>query len=128
MLSPPFLPLKKEKDMYYEFTVNDRTYKLKLRTRDIVDVEKKLGKTLLMLFGEKYNQIPSLEVCSLLIHASMQKYEHGIRYENVLDILDEYLEEHSYPELMNVLIGIYEASGLIPKSDEEKELEAEAKN
>lgn len=114
--------------MFYNFEVNDRTYKLKLRTRDIVDVEKKIGKTLLMLFGENFNQIPSLEICATLIHASMQKYEHGINYNNVLDILDDYLDEHSYPELMDVIIGIYEASGLIPKTNEEKELDDQVKN
>lgn len=114
--------------MYYEFKVKDKTYKLKLRTRDIIEVEKRLGCTVLMVFGAEFNKIPTLETCAVIIHASMQKYEHNIKYNDVLDIIDEYLEDHTTPELVEVLIGIYSSSGIIPKPEEEKELDDPGKN
>ena len=114
--------------MYYEFEVKDKTYKLKLRTRDIIEVERKLGSTMLMIFGNEFNKIPTLETCAVIIHAAMQKYEHGIKFNDVLDIIDDYLEDHTTPELVEVLIGIYTSSGIIPKPEEEKELDDPEKN
>jgi hypothetical protein len=113
--------------LYYTLTIKDTDYKLRLGAKECVDLEKKLGTNPLNVFMKiaQTQELPSLEVMILMLHASLQKYNHGTTMEKVYDIYDEYTDEgHNLMDLVNVIMEVMKVSGLIP---EEKE-ETDAKN
>ena len=115
--------------MYYEFNVGDNTYKLRLSTRNIIQLEKKLGGNPLTLFykgGEV--AIPTLEGMSDVLHYSLQKFHHGISLKDVDDILDAYLEENTMNDLMEVVMNVYKVSGIISNDEDEEAEDTDRKN
>jgi hypothetical protein len=97
---------------YYEFNVEDKTYKLRLTTRNIVALEKAIGKNPLGIFtGE--NEIPTItEMVSILFY-SLQSLQHGIGMNEAYDIFDKYMESNSLTDFIPVILSIYEVSGII---------------
>jgi hypothetical protein len=55
---------------YYDFEAGGKTYKLRLNTRNIVALEKKLGCNPIMIFG-KGDTIPTVSQMVEVLHASM---------------------------------------------------------
>jgi hypothetical protein len=107
--------------MYYEFPVGDKVYKLRLTTRGIIDLEKKIGCNPLAIFG-KGDVIPTLTVMLAVFHTSLQPYQHGITEAGAYDIFDNWLADgHNIAEFVPVIIEIYKTSGLIKNSEEEEE-------
>lgn len=112
---------------YIDFEVGNKTYKLRLSTRNVVLLEKQLGCNPLSVFGFDANNpvIPSITTMVAILHASLQQYNHGITQNDAYDIFDEYLEAgNAVTDFLPVIMEIYQASGLIPKDTKEvKELE-----
>ena len=107
--------------MYFEFTAGNRTYKLRLNTRNIVALEKTLGCNPLSIFG-KGDTIPTISAMVAILHASLQQYEHGITVDNAFDIFDAYLADgHASTDFIPVIIEIYKVSGIIKTGAEEGE-------
>lgn len=101
--------------MFYEFTVGDKTYKLRLTTRDIVSLEKKLGCNPIAIFGNG-DTIPTVTTMVQVLHASLQTYNHGIDANGAYDIFDSYIADgHSVTDFIAVIVEIYKASGIINK-------------
>jgi hypothetical protein len=46
--------------LYYDFIVGEETYKLRLSTRSIMALEKKIGMNPLMIFGLNGDNIPTV--------------------------------------------------------------------
>ena len=111
-----------------EFIVGKNTYNLRLNTRAIVNLEKKIGKNPLDIFTTlEKNSVPKTTDLMLLLHASMQQFNHGVKEEDCFDIYDDYLAEgHTLVDFMNVLLEVFKVSGFI--SDEEIKKVEEAKN
>lgn len=103
--------------MYESLQVGEKEYKLRLRAKDIVALERKLGKSPLeeiMTLSE--NQVPKLETLLMFVHAAMQSYEHNIKIEKVYDIYDEYVEQgNTYMDLVKVTLNIFKVSGFFPE-------------
>lgn len=112
---------------YVEFA-GKKVYKLRLGISSIVELEKDLGYSPLMVFGtEGAQKIPSIEEMIMILHRSLEKYEHGITKDKAADVFDEWIENgHTLLEFVNVIVEVYRVSGILPKEDA-KETE-EAKN
>lgn len=107
--------------LYSIWTVKNNDYKCALTSRACIDAEKKLGKSLLSVLTSMANDataLPPLGDLLTILHASLQKYEHGIKMEGVYELYDAWIDEgHSYIDLIPIVIEIYQASGLIPKEE-----------
>lgn len=110
---------------YTVWNVEGKEYKLRLTTRQVVDVEEKLGVNLLKVFmgaGEGNFNLPPLKVMLLIVHGALQKFEHGLSLNDVYDLFDSYVDAGgSQAELMtDVILPLFETSGFIPKDKEKK--------
>lgn len=106
--------------LYYDFTAGNKDYKLKLDTRSIVSLEKKIGCNPLAIFG-KGDTIPTVSTMVAVLHASLQPYHHGITIDDAYNIFDAYLEDgNSTTDFINVIVEIYKVSGIINEKLMEK--------
>ena len=73
----------------------DKELKLRLTSLQATKVEEKIGANLLKVFmpaeGEAF-ALPPLKVMLLLTHGALQKFEHGISFEDVSDLYDDYVD------------------------------------
>ena len=108
---------KPKKVPYALWTVNGEDYKLVLTTGDIVKLEQKFGKNLLALLDDE-NGLPPLSTMLTITQAALTKYQHGYKFEKVLDLYDEYTAEgHTQSEfLSDVIIRIFEVSGFFTEA------------
>ena len=105
---------------YIDFEAGNKSYKLRLNTRNIVALEKNLGRNPMAIFFEgSEERIPTITEMVAVLHASLQQYNHGITMNDCFDIFDDYIAEHSTMEFIKVIMEIYQASGLMPKNEEE---------
>lgn len=108
---------------YTTWTVKDEDYKLRLTTRQVCDIEEKLGVNLLKIFmprkDEDFN-LPPLKVMLIIIHGALQKFHHGMKMDDVFGVFDDYVSEgFGQTELMtDVILPLFEASGFLPKDKE----------
>lgn len=101
--------------LFTNFNVGEKTYKCRLNTRALVQLEKDMGcnpLTLFMKIGNDGN-LPSLSDMLSILHASLQCYEHGISKDDVYDIYDAYIDAgNTYVDFIAVIIDICKTSGL----------------
>lgn len=110
---------------YIDFEVGNKTYKLRLNTRNIVLLEKQLGCNPLSIFGDG-TTIPSVTQMVAILNASLQQYNHGITMNDAYDIFDAWIDEgNASIDFLNIIMEIFKASGIIPK-DTNKETEKNA--
>lgn len=109
--------------LYTELTIKDRTYKLRLATRNIVALEKAIGCNPLSIFADGA-EIPSVTTMVQILFHSLQKYEHGIGLEDAFGIFDAYLDEHSMTDFISVILDIYKVSGIMRDGSGEDEKNA----
>lgn len=109
---------------YIDFEAGNKSYKLRLSTRNVVALEKNIGRNPVAIFFEGNDErIPTITEMVAVLHASLQQYNHGISMNDAFDIFDDYVAEgHTTMEFIKVIMSVYQASGLMPKN------EAEAKN
>lgn len=109
--------------MYVDFNAGGKDYKLRLSTRNTVQLEKQLGCNPLAIFGNG-DTIPTVTVMVQVLYASLQQYNHGITLNDAYDIFDDYLADgNSATDFIQVLLEIYKVSGLIKVEED-----AEGKN
>jgi hypothetical protein len=105
---------------YIDFQVKEKTYKLRLTTRNTVNLEKQLGCNPVAIFGSG-DTIPTITVMVRILHAALQSLEHGITLDDAYDIFDAWLDEgHVMTDFIAIIIDIYKASGII-KNDNTSE-------
>ena len=111
--------------MYVDFKAGEKDYKLRLATRNIVSLEKAIGCNPLMIFGTGEN-IPEVTTMVNILWFSLQKFHHGIQLTDAYDIFDDYLEDNSMTDFINVILDIYKVSGIIgaDKAENEKNVQA----
>lgn len=105
-----------------EITIKDKTYQLKLNTRAIVNIEKRLGTNPLNIFMEAAeNKIPSIASLMIMFHGMLEPFNHGIKLEDTYDLYDEYCDEgHTIVDFINVLVEVFKEAGFIPEDNNEK--------
>jgi hypothetical protein len=99
--------------MYVDFHAGNKDYKLRLSTRNTVQLEKQLGCNPLAIFG-KGDTIPTVTTMVNVLYASLLQYNHGITLNDAYDIFDDYIADgNAATDFVNVLLEIYKVSGLI---------------
>jgi len=106
--------------MYYDFEAGNKTYKLRLNTRNTVALEKQLGCNPLGIFGDG-SALPTISQMVNVLYASLQQFNHGISLTDAYDIFDAYLEDgNSATDFITVILEIYKVSGIIKEDSGEK--------
>lgn len=106
--------------MYYDFEVDNRAYKLRLNTRNVITLEKALECNPLAIFGDG-KRIPTITEMVAILHASLQQYQHGITVNDASDIFDKWLEEGNVAtDFIRVIVEVYKVSGIIREDADEK--------
>ena len=104
--------------LYVDFSAGNKDYKLRLNTRNLVQLEKQLGCNPLSIFGEG-EELPTVTTMVQVLYASLVQYNHGISLNDAYDIFDDYLADgHAMTDFISVIIDIYKVSGLIKESTE----------
>lgn len=106
--------------LYTEFVAGGKEYKLRLATRNIIALEKAIGTNPLGIFGSG-EDIPSVTAMTNILFHSLQKFQHGITFDDATNIFDAYLEDHSVTDFISVILEIYKVSGIIKTDKEETE-------
>ena len=99
--------------MYVDFNAGNKDYKLRLNTRDIIALEKKLGCNPIAIFGNG-DTIPTVTTMITILHMSLQNMHHGIDINETYNIFDAYLEDgHVSTDFIPIIVDIYKMSGII---------------
>lgn len=103
----------------------DKELKLRLTSLQATKVEEKIGVNLLKVFmpaeGESF-ALPPLKVMLLLTHGALQKYEHGISFEDVSDLYDSYADNGGDQAafIADVVLPMLQVSGFMPREEKNK--------
>lgn len=103
---------------YIEWNVGENTYKLKLSTQAIVDIERHYNnRSLISLVGDN-EVVTSFDFMCNLFYFSSKKYE-KLKVSDIYDLIDEYLEEEKTVEELNgeVLMPLIESCGFFGKAE-----------
>lgn len=114
--------------LYVDFEAGNKSYRLRLNTRNIVMLEKAIGCNPLGIFTNTNGteRIPTITECVNVLFASMQQYNHGITLNDAFDIFDQYLEDgNDYTSFIPVILDIYRASGIIKSTKDSEEDDSE---
>jgi len=108
--------------MYTTLTIGDNEYKLRLTADSCMELEKKFdGKNPIIVLGS--GLVTVTDTISIL-HASMQKFHHGITRKAAADLYDLYIDEGgSYFDLLDVLTAVFEVSGFFKPAPTEEPTE-----
>lgn len=107
--------------LYVDFIAGGNNYQLRLNTRNVVMLEKMLGKNPLAIFGNG-DTLPTITEMMQILYSSLQQLNHGITLDKAYDIFDAYLADgHSSTDFVQVIVDIYKVSGLIANVSEESE-------
>ena len=124
--------------LYHELQVGTNIYKLRISARACAELERKLGGSVLRLVMRQaiaaqgaddnamgvVDAMISVEEYALIIHAALQKFEHGKTLEDAFNLIDDFVSEgHSYMELLKEIMEVLNVSGIMPKQEEQKEQE-----
>lgn len=109
---------------FYTLNIGDREFDCRLGTRDVVNLEKVLGTNPLnVLMGMRDNSLPQTGILLIILQAAGKENKKKLKMEEWYDLYDEYLSEgNSIAELLEVIMEIFEVSGLIPKEAEETDI------
>lgn len=93
--------------------VGGKTYKLKLRTPAIVELEQKYKTNLMNIMGSGQGGMPALSVMLDVAHAAMKEWQHGITKNEVQSLFSKYVEEggSQLSFYMTVYMEIFTVSG-----------------
>lgn len=103
----------------------DKELKLRLTSLQATKVEEKIGVNLLKVFmpaeGESF-ALPPLKVMLLLTHGALQKYEHGISFEDVSGLYDSYVDNGGDQAafMADVVLPMLQVSGFMPREEKNK--------
>jgi hypothetical protein len=111
-----------------ELKIGEKTLKLGMKTRQVVALEKALGKSPLnILMDAQEGALPPVNDMLIILWAALQQYEHGYNMEAVYDLYDEYVEAgNTMMDLIPLVIDVLSVSGYI-KIDEAKPAKKKAK-
>lgn len=106
--------------LFYDFEAGNKTYKLRLNTRNIVALEKQLGCNPLGIFKDG-DTMPTVSEMVTILFYSLQQFNHGISMNDAYDIFDAYLADgHSMTDFIPIILEIYKVSGIIKEDTNEK--------
>ena len=107
--------------LYVDFHAGDKDYKLRLNTRSIAVLEKQIGFNPLGLFRAN-GTLPTVTEMVSVLYCSMLQLNHGVSLDDAYDIFETWLNEddHVATDFLDILVEIYEVSGLLKKGSTKK--------
>ncbi|MFG6326870.1 MAG: hypothetical protein K1W00_08490 [Lachnospiraceae bacterium] len=108
--------ISSRRPMFALWSVGGYTYRLKLKTQAINELERKYKTNLLSLLGSEAG-LPALNVMLDIAHAAMAPWHNGIRRGAVEAIFDLYVDEggSQLQFFKDVYLEIFKASGFFSK-------------
>lgn len=104
--------------LYFDFEAGSTAYKLRLNTRNIVQLEKMLGKNPIAIFGDG-DTVPTITEMVSILFCSLQQYQHSVTINEAYDIFDKYLADgNSATDFISVILEVYKVSGIIKGTTE----------
>lgn len=93
--------------------VGGNSYKLKLKTQNIVELESKYKTNLMNIMGSGQGGMPALSVMLDVAHAAMKEWQHGITKNDVQALFEKYVDEggSQLAFYMTVYMEIFSVSG-----------------
>ena len=93
--------------------VGGKSYKLKLRTNAVVELETKYKTNLMNIMGTGQGGMPALSVMLDVAHAALKDWQHGITKNEVQSLFEKYVEEggSQLSFYMSVYMEIFAVSG-----------------
>ena len=111
--------------------VGGKSYKLKLRTNAIVELETKYKTNLMNIMGTGQGGMPALSVMLDVAHAAMKDWQHGITKNEIQNLFERYVSEggSQLSFYMSVYMEIFAVSGFfsVNLSNQMQEAMTEAK-
>lgn len=111
--------------------VGGQSYKLKLKTPAIVELETKYKTNLMNIMGTGQGGMPALSVMLDVAHAAMKDWQHGITKNEVQNLFERYVNEggSQLSFYMSVYMEIFAVSGFfsVNLSNQMQEAMTEAK-
>lgn len=104
------------KKAFCEWTVDGQTYRLKLKTSDVVALEQRLKKSCLDLLDVQSGMgVPSLTTMLTIVYYAMKSWQHGIKETDVMTLFDKYIEDggSQIDFYVNIVLEIYVVSGFL---------------
>lgn len=118
--------------VYTVIKIGDKEFKLRLTGNTIGALEKRLNDNPLnVLTAMQEGSLPMVSKLLLILHASMQKFHHGLTETNVNDLYDEYVDSgNASTDLIPELLEVFKISGFLPrkKTTEENENQENKEN
>lgn len=107
--------------LYTTIIIKGYEYKLRLSAKSCVELEKRLGGNPLNIFMQiESGKLPTLETLLIILHQSLQEYQHGITMDFVFSLYDEYCSEgNNMMSLIALLVQVFKNSGFIPSDNDE---------
>lgn len=109
--------------LYTTLEYGSRELKLRLGAANIVALEKQLGgrNPLDVLLAMQRNEMVSVTNLLTILHASAQKFQHGVTLQVIMDLYDEYVESgKTYVDLLPGLIEVLKVSGFFKEAPTEE--------
>lgn len=108
---------KTKRKAFATWEVGGETYRLKLNTATVCQLEEKFKTNLMNLLGGDDN-IPALSNMLYVTHAAMKNFHHGIKLDDVKEMYDTYLAEGGslMSFFIDVFMPIYQVSGFFTES------------
>lgn len=108
---------KKIRDQFAHWKIGDRTYDLKLRVSDQLELEKKFRKNLISLMGDEDN-IPPLTTMLQVIHSAAVPWNHGLTLRDIHEMYEKYLQSggNMLELYTRVYLPIFTVSGFFSNS------------
>ncbi len=110
--------------LYKVLNINGKELKLRLRSRDCVDLERKLGESPLNVLMKVSNEqkVPTVGFIVTVLYSSLQAYEHGYTMDKTYDLYDEYVDDgNEITDALNLITDVFEVSGFFKKAKTEEE-------
>lgn len=108
--------------MYKTLTVKGREYKLRLSAQSFVELEKKLGASVLDALSFEDGKNPRISDFIYIFHSSLVKYQHNISLSDAYDIFDDFMDEGgTFDELLSIILDTLSVLGFSKKEDKAAE-------
>ena len=102
--------------------VGNESYKLKISASADIEAEKRLGFSL----TKAWMKLDSVNVQVTILWAALQRYNHGISFEQAMEIYDDFMDEgHGQDELVDIFMEVYKCSGFMKREDPEAQKEGQ---
>lgn len=103
--------------MYIELTIGGEIYKLRLTTKNSIQLERALGyNPLTMLMEIDKGKMPKLNDVITILQYCLLPYHHGFNLDKTMELFDTYVEDgHNMFDLIPVFIEVFKNSGYISK-------------